>query len=115
MSLPTGRLAACLDGAAALYYDYGHMYHKERMMKSVRLDADLESKLERAARALATSQSEFIRDALARRCDEVLGGSLAQRLVSVIGIVKSSGGRATRSGPAFRAALATRRARRGGR
>ena len=36
-------------------------------MKSVRLDADMEAKLERAARALATSQSEFIRDALARR------------------------------------------------
>lgn len=78
-------------------------------MKSVRLDADLEAKLERAARALATSQSEFIRDALARRCDEVLGGSLAERLAPVIGIVASSGGRATKSGAAFRKALARRR------
>lgn len=78
-------------------------------MKSVRLDADLEAKLERAARALATSESEFIRDALARRCEEVLGGSLAERLAPVIGIVKSSGGRATQSGSAFRAALARRR------
>lgn len=78
-------------------------------MKSVRLDADLEAKLERAARAVATSQSEFIRDALARRCDEVLGGSLAERLASVIGIVNSSGGRAARSGAAFREALARRR------
>ncbi len=78
-------------------------------MKSVRLDAELEAKLERAARALATSQSEFIREALARRCDEVLGGSLAERLAPVIGIVNSSGGRAARSGAAFREALARRR------
>jgi predicted DNA-binding protein len=80
-------------------------------VKSVRLDADLQAKLERAARALATSQSEFIREALARRCDEVLGGSLAERLATVIGIVQSSGGRAARSGAAFRAALARRKRR----
>ena len=80
-------------------------------MKSVRLDDDLEAKLRRAARALGTSQSEFIREALARRCEEVLGGSLAERLISVIGIVKSRGGRAARSGDAFREAVArTRRA-----
>ena len=78
-------------------------------MKSVRLDDDLEAKLERAARALAISQSEFLRDALARRCDEVLGGSLGQRLAPVVGIVHSSGGRAAHSGAAFRAALARRR------
>ena len=78
-------------------------------MKNIRLNPDLEAKLERAARALATSESEFIRDALARRCEEVLGGSLAERLAPVIGIVKSSGGRATRSGAAFRAALGRRR------
>jgi hypothetical protein len=80
-------------------------------MKSVRLDKDLETRLERAARALAVSQSEFLRDALARRCDEVLGGSLQQRLAPVIGIVKSSGGRALDSGAAFRASLAKRRKR----
>ena len=78
-------------------------------MKSVRLDADLEAKLERAARALSTSQSDFIRDALARRCEEVLGGSLAERLAPVIGIVNSSGRRAGRSGAAFREYLARRR------
>lgn len=78
-------------------------------MTSVRLDADLEAKLERAARALGTTQSEFLRDALARRCEEVLGGSLASRLAPVIGMVNSSGGRAARSGAAFRKALARRR------
>src|SRR6266478_2572952 len=78
-------------------------------MKSVRLDGNLEAKLERAARALAMSQSEFLRDALARCCDEVLDGSLDQRLAPVIGTIKSSGGRATHSGSAFRASLARRR------
>jgi hypothetical protein len=80
-------------------------------MKSVRLDDNLEAKLERAARALAMTQSEFLRDALARRCDEVLGDSLQQRLAAVVGIVKSSGGRAAHSGTAFRAALSRRRRR----
>ena len=61
-------------------------------MKSVRLGDELEAKLDRAARALAMSQSEFLRDALARRCAEVLGGSLEERLAPVIGIVKSGGG-----------------------
>lgn len=80
-------------------------------MKSIRLDRDLQAKLERAARSLALSQSEFIRQALARRCDEVLGGSLAQRLAGVVGIVQSCGGRAGRSGAAFREILARRRGR----
>lgn len=78
-------------------------------MKSVRLGSGLEGKLERAARAAAMSQSEFIRDALARRCDEVLAGSLGQRLAPVVGIIHSSGGRASRTGTAFRQILARRR------
>ncbi len=78
-------------------------------MKSVRLDRDLQAKLERAARSLAVSQSEFIREAVARRCDEVLGSSLASRLAGVVGIVQSSGGRASRTGAALREILARRR------
>jgi hypothetical protein len=80
-------------------------------MKSVRLDPTLEAQLERAARAVAMSQSEFIRDALARRCQEVLGGSLAERLAPVVGIVESAGGRAARTGTAFRQVLSRRRQR----
>jgi hypothetical protein len=83
----------------------------EAAMKSVRLDLELEKKLARAARAVAMTQSEFLRDALARRCDEVLGGSLQERLGPVVGIVNSSGRRANRSGAAFREALAKRRKR----
>lgn len=79
------------------------------MVKSVRLDADLEQKLERAAQAVAMSQSEFIRDAVARRCAEVLGTSLAERLAPVIGIIESDGGRASDTGGAFRSLLAGRR------
>jgi len=78
-------------------------------MKSVRLDHDLEIKLERAARALGVSQSELLRDALARRCDELLGASLQDRLAPVIGIIRSSGGRATHSGAAFVATLKRRK------
>ena len=77
-------------------------------MKSVRLDPELETKLRRAARALDVSQSQFIREALARRCHEVLGDTLAQRLAPVIGSVKSRGGRASNSGRAFRKLLAKR-------
>ena len=80
-------------------------------MKSVRLSPGLETELERAARALSVSESEFIRDALARRCAEVLGGSLAERLAPVLGIVDSEGGRAERTGGAFRRVLARRRRR----
>lgn len=80
-------------------------------MASVRLDSQLEARLERAARAAAMSQSEFIRDALSRRCDEILSGSLAEQLAPVIGIVASSGGRADRTGAAFREVLRRRRER----
>jgi hypothetical protein len=80
-------------------------------MKSVRLDVELEGKLERAARVVAMSQSEFLRDALARRCDEVLGASLQERLAAVVGILHTSGGQADRTGAAFRDALDKRRKR----
>jgi hypothetical protein len=86
-------------------------YDEVPAVKSVRLDQGLEAKLERAARAAALSQSEFIRDALARRCEEVLGGSLAERLAPFVGIVQSAGGRATRTGAAFRQVLSRRRGR----
>jgi hypothetical protein len=85
-------------------------------MKSVRLPPSLEADLEQAARAASMSQSSFIRDAVARRCAAVLGDSaathsLAQRLAPVIGIIDSKGGRAAKTGSAFRAVLAKRRKR----
>jgi predicted transcriptional regulator len=95
-----------------VYYKYLSMYYKGMpAMKSVRLDPGLESKLERAARALDQSQSEFIREAVEKRCAEVLGGSLAERLAPFIGIVQSSGGRAAATGKAFKRLLTQRRKR----
>ena len=76
------------------------------MTKSVRFDPALGASLERAARALGISQSELIREAVARRCEEVLHPSLTERLRPVIGRVKTSGGRARDTGKAFRTLLA---------
>ena len=81
------------------------------MAKSVRLDSNLESRLERAARVLGISQSELIREAVAKRCEEVVRPSLAVRLTPLIGLIKTSGGRARHTGMAFRRALAKKRAR----
>ena len=78
-------------------------------MKSVRLAPELEDKLRKAASALDVSQSEFIRDAVARRCDEVLSGSLADEIAPLIGSIRGGGGRASHSGAAFRALVAKRR------
>jgi predicted transcriptional regulator len=80
-------------------------------MTSVRLDSDLEARLKRAAQALDMSPSDFIRDALVRRCEQVLQESLAERLAPVIGIIESPGGRAVQTGAAFGRAVARRRAR----
>ena len=80
------------------------------MAKSVRLDRNLESHLERAARVLGVSQSELIREAVAKRCDEVLGASLAEKLAPVVGSIRTTGGRARQTGKAFRRLLATKKA-----
>jgi predicted DNA-binding protein len=75
------------------------------MAKSVRFDRELESRLEEAAKALGLTQSELIRDAITKRCEQVLRPSLAKSLAPFIGRVKSAGGRARHTGAAFRRAL----------
>jgi hypothetical protein len=75
------------------------------MAKSARLDPELQDELERAAKALGVSQSELIRDAIARRCREVLGETLADRIAPVIGVVRGGGGRARNTGAAYVEAL----------
>lgn len=79
------------------------------MAKSARLDPQLQDELERAAKALGISQSELIRDAIARRCREVLGETLGERIGPVVGAIHSGGGRARRTGDAYRAALGSKR------
>ena len=68
------------------------------MPKSFRIDPDLERRLEEVARC----------EAIARQCEGVLGKDLSARLADVIGVVESGGGRARRSGRAFKDALAPR-------
>ena len=87
-------------------YKVDKMYY---MAKSARFGPELEEELEKAARALGVSQSELIRDAVAKRCREVLGESLAVRLAPSVGRVLSDGGRAKHTGDAFRHSLARRR------
>jgi hypothetical protein len=71
------------------YYTYG--------MASVRLDAGLEARLERAASLRGESKSDFIRAAVTERIDATLGASLVDRLAHVIGQVNLGGGRAERA------------------
>jgi predicted DNA-binding protein len=79
------------------------------MAKSVRFNRELESLLEEAARTLGVSQSELIREAIAEKCQEVLRPSLAESLVPFLGRIKTSGGRARRTGAAFRRVLSRKK------
>ena len=71
-------------------------------MRSVRLDKALESRLEEAARISGEPVSSIIRQAIEQRCEQILGERLDHRLTDVAGLVRSSGGRARRTGDAFR-------------
>ncbi|GIX48884.1 MAG: hypothetical protein KatS3mg131_3095 [Candidatus Tectimicrobiota bacterium] len=79
------------------------------MPTSVRFDPELEARLRKLAEAEGVSLSELIRRAAARYCDELTAASLARRLADVLGVVHSSGGRARRTGEAFREVLRGRR------
>lgn len=73
-------------------------------MRSVRLDDELEARLEEASRVTGEPVSEIIREAVRRRCDEVLGGRLDRRLADIVGVV-AAGGSSRRTGRAFSAML----------
>jgi hypothetical protein len=71
-------------------------------MKSVRLGEALEDRLERAASLAGMSESEIIREAVAKECDEILGTSLYEQIKPFIGVVASdAGGDARRAGEIF--------------
>jgi len=57
------------------------------MPRSFRLDAELERRLREAAEKEGIAASAFIRDAISRRCDEVLERSLLDDLKDEIAIV----------------------------
>ena len=82
------------------------------MAKSFRLDPDLERRLEQAAAREGVPASALIRDAVRRRCDEVLGGTLLDELGDIVGAVDGGGAQSSRTGEAFAALLGKRRNRR---
>ncbi len=75
------------------------------MPTSVRLDPELEARLKKLAEVEGVPLSELLRRAVARYCDELTAASLDLRLADVIGVVESRGGRARRTGEAFRKML----------
>lgn len=81
-------------------------------MRSVRLSADLEARIHRAAALEGVSSSEVIRLSVARYCDERLSGNLRDRLADVVGIVSSGKLRARDTGRAFTELLVRNRRRR---
>jgi hypothetical protein len=80
--------------------------------KSFRLDPELERRLEQAAAREGVPASALIRDAVRRRCDEVLGGTLLHELGDIVGSVNIGGDQSRRTGQAFTAVLRARRRRR---
>jgi hypothetical protein len=70
-------------------------------MRSLRLDDELEDKVQRAAAVAGESVSEFIRQAAEERAEKTLGERGRDRFRDVAGVVHGGGGRARRSGEAF--------------
>jgi hypothetical protein len=75
------------------------------IMRSVRLDPDLDERVRRAAEVEGSTVSEFIRNAITERTERTLSSRLSDRLVDVIGAVHTDGGRARRTGAAFTEAI----------
>jgi len=79
------------------------------VVRSLRLDPELDALVRNAAACEGASVSEFLRRAAAARAEQVLAQSPSDRLRDVIGVVRSEGGRAARTGEAFGEALAAKR------
>lgn len=81
-------------------------------MRSLRLDPDLDEKVQRAAAVRGESVSEFIRHAAAERADQTLGARPSEIFADVAGVIHGGGGHARKSGKAFSDALARKHAKR---
>jgi ribbon-helix-helix CopG family protein len=81
------------------------------MAKSFRLDPDLERRLELAAARDGVPASALIRDAVRRRCDEVLGGTLLHDLGEIVGAADIGGDQSRRTGDALAELLQERHKR----
>ncbi len=64
--------------------------------KSVRLTTTQVERLERASRAAGVRASDLIREAIDRRCDELLGRNLADELEGYIGVLNEPTARPAR-------------------
>lgn len=80
-------------------------------MKSLRLDPQLEVRLQQAAAVKGESLSEFIRRAAAERATATLTAVPAVDFDDVLGVVHGGGGRARRTGAAFTETLTERTSR----
>ena len=80
-------------------------------MRSLRIDPDLDQKVERAAAVRGESVSEFIRHAAEERADKTLTEHPRASFADVAGSIRGGGGRARRSGMAFTSLLADDRAK----
>jgi hypothetical protein len=81
-------------------------------MRSLRLDPDLDQKVQRAAAIKGESVSEFIRHAAAERAEETLAERPSDRFSDIAGVIHGNGGRARRTGEAFIDTLLEGRAKR---
>ncbi len=70
-------------------------------MKTLRLNPDLEARLQRAAAVAGESMSEFIRSAAAQRADGLLSAGDRADFADVLGAVHGGGGQARHTGAAF--------------
>ncbi|HKG38927.1 MAG TPA: DUF1778 domain-containing protein [Conexibacter sp.] len=78
-------------------------------MRSLRLEAELDERVRRAAAAEGSSVSEFLRSAAEERAQRTLSQRPSERLADVIGSVHGGGGRARDTGGAFADSLNERR------
>ena len=78
------------------------------MPRSFRIDPALEARLLEVAEREGVPVSKVVREAITRYCDEVLGRDLRAELADVIGVIASDGGRADRTGEAFKKLLVDR-------
>jgi hypothetical protein len=81
-------------------------------VRSLRLDPELDEKVQRAAAVKGESVSQFIRNAAEERADEILAVRPSDRFADVTGVVHGGGGRARRSGEVFSEVLVKRRTKR---
>lgn len=77
-------------------------------MRSLRLNSELDEKVQRAAAVKGESVSEFIRQAAAERADQTLAARPSERFADVAGVIHGRGGRARRTGKTFSETLAQR-------